>query len=103
MRLLIPVLLAGIACAQEQRKESAKDIFNRQCAMCHAKDGSGDTGLGRTFKLRDLRSPEVQKQTDSELFNIIANGKGKMPAFLNNLGRENVEALVGYIRTLAGK
>jgi mono/diheme cytochrome c family protein len=71
--------------------------------MCHGKDGSGQTSLGKKFNLRDLRSPEVQKLSDAELFEIIGKGKEKMPAYLNNLGHDNIHALVAYLRQLGKK
>ena len=71
--------------------------------MCHGADGSGNTSMGKTFKLRDLRSEAVQKMTDAQLFDVIAKGKGKMPAYENNLGHDRIHAVVGYLRELAKK
>lgn len=76
-------------------------IFKRQCAMCHGPDGAGNTAMGRSFKLRDLKGPEVQKMTDAQLFDTIAKGKGKMPAYENNLGHDKIHAVVAYLRQLA--
>jgi hypothetical protein len=59
--------------------------------------------MGKVFKLRDLKSDEVQKMTDSELFDIIAKGKGKMPAYQNNLGHEKIHAVIVYLREMAKK
>ena len=78
-------------------------IFKAKCASCHAADGSGNTSIGKSMKLRDLRSPEVQKQTDKELFTLIADGKGKMPAYKSKLSEADVNALVAYMRGLAKK
>ena len=55
------------------------------------------------MKIRDLRSPEVQKQSDAQLSAIIRDGKGKMPAMGKGLTDEQVHVLVGYIRELSGK
>lgn len=41
--------------------------------------------------------------TDSELFDIIAKGKGKMPAYQNNLGHEKIHAVIVYLREMAKK
>ena len=59
-------------------------------------------GHGR-IKLRDLHSPEVQKQTDAELTQIITKGKGKMAPFESKLSKEQIEQVVGYIRDLGKK
>ncbi|CAF0704221.1 c-type cytochrome [Candidatus Methylacidithermus pantelleriae] len=56
--------------------KEARRHFADHCALCHANDGSGDTPVGRNLypKPLDLRSPEVQKETDGELYYIIHNG-----------------------------
>ena len=73
-------------------------IYKANCAMCHAADGSGQTPTGKAMKVRDLRSPEVQKRSDQELAAVIANGKQKMPAYKAKLGTADIDALVAYIR-----
>ena len=78
-------------------------LYAAKCASCHAKDGSGNTAPGKSLKVRDLRSAEVQKQSDDQLFNIIAKGKGKMPKYETSLGADKCKQLVTYIRHLGGK
>jgi cytochrome c6 len=78
-------------------------IFKAKCASCHAADGSGNTSIGKSMKLRDLRSPEVQKQTDKELFTVTADGKGKMPGYKSKLSEADINALVAHLRGLAKK
>lgn len=96
--LLIPILLTTIAASAD---DGAVLYKTKTCAMCHGADGSGNTPVGKSMKARDLRSAEVQKQSDAELTAIIADGKGKMPAFGKTLNAEQVRALVKHIRTLA--
>lgn len=55
------------------------------------------------MKVRDLGSDDVQKQTDAQLTEITANGKGKMPAFKGKLTDDQIKQLVGYIRSLKKK
>lgn len=75
-------------------------IYKAKCAMCHGPDGAGQTTMGKNMKLRDLRSAEVQKQTDAELVKWIADGKGKMPAYKGKLTPADIDAVVAFIRTL---
>jgi len=75
-------------------------LFKAKCAACHAGDGSGNTPAGKSLKVRDLRSGEVQGQSDAQLYNSIAKGKGKMPAFENSLGADKCKELVAFVRTL---
>jgi len=74
--------------------------FKAKCAMCHGADGKGDTSMGKTMKLRDLGSADVQGQSDADLTGIIANGKGKMPKYDGKLSKDQISDLVKYIRTL---
>lgn len=74
---------AGAAKGNAKEGES---IFNSKCAICHGKDASGNTPMGKNLKLRDLRSEDVQKQTDDQLFELIAKGKGKMQSYEKSLG-----------------
>jgi mono/diheme cytochrome c family protein len=76
------------------------DTFKARCAPCHGKTGKGDTKMGQHFRLRDLGSPDVQKQSEDELVAIIAKGKGKMPPYRAKLTREQIEDLVKFIRSL---
>jgi cytochrome c6 len=78
-------------------------LFKTKCAACHGADGSGDTAMGKTLKIRDLRSADVQKQTDAQLTEITTNGKGKMPAYKGKLTDEQLQQLVAVIRDLAKK
>jgi len=77
--------------------------FKAKCAACHGMDGSGNTGPGKSMKVRDLRSADVQKQSDDQLSKIIANGKGKMPGYSKSLGADACNELVAYVRKLGGK
>lgn len=75
-------------------------IYKAKCAACHGPDGSGQTAMGKSLKLRDLRSPDVQKQTDQELSKVTTDGKGKMPAYKGKLTDVEISALVTFIRSL---
>jgi cytochrome c6 len=80
--------------------EEALEVFKTKCAVCHAADGSGSTPMGQTLKVRDLRSAEVQKQTDAQLSGTISKGKGKMPSYGKSLSSDLIKQLVAHIRTL---
>jgi mono/diheme cytochrome c family protein len=59
--------------------------------------------VGKNMNLRDLRSADVQKQTDEQLFEITAKGKNKMPGYEKSLKESQIKDLVAYIRDLAKK
>jgi cytochrome c6 len=86
-----------------QAQADAAKTFKTNCVQCHAENGSGETSSGKALKAKDLRSDEVQKQSDAELSEIIAKGKGKMPAFGAKIKADDMKNLVAYIRELAKK
>ena len=77
--------------------------FKAKCAMCHGQDATGNTPMGKNLKIRDLTSPEVQKQTDAEINDVISKGKNKMPEYGTKLTKEQIADLQLYVRTLAKK
>jgi len=80
--------------------ESGADIYKTKCSACHGTNGAGDTMLGKNLKLRHLGSADVQKQSDDELATIIGKGRNRMPAFDHKLTKDQIAALVKYIRSL---
>ena len=97
--------VATIAPSLVQAQNAPADgaaLFKSKCAMCHGPDGAGKTPMGQRLNIRDLRSAEVQKQSDAELSQVIGQGKGKMPAF-KTLSADQINLLVAHIRELAKK
>jgi cytochrome c6 len=76
------------------------ETFKAKCAACHGADGTGSTPAGKAMKIRDLTSADVQAQTDDQLYDIIAKGKGKMPAYEKTLGADKCKEVIAYLRTL---
>ena len=76
-----------------------ESLYKTKCAVCHGPDGEGETAVGKANKMRDLGSPEVQKQSDDELSGIVTSGKGKMPAYGKSLKPEQIKELIAYIRS----
>jgi mono/diheme cytochrome c family protein len=84
--------------------QDSQQVYLDKCAVCHAKDGSGNTAKGKKVKAKDLRSAEIKKMTDVELLDAVAKGKGKdMDGFQKELGADMVKQLVVYCRTLGGQ
>lgn len=85
-------------------QQDAATIYRQKCALCHAQDGSGNTAKGRSVKAKDLRSPAVQAMSDAALADAIAKGKGtNMDGYADELSKDQIQALVAYIRQLAKK
>jgi cytochrome c6 len=109
MRQLFQCLIsAGTLCCMAllsaaQAQSDAAKIYKTNCVTCHSADGSGDNPTGKALHAKDLRSDEVQKQSDAELAQVITKGRGKMPAFGAKLKPDDVTRLAAYIRSLANK
>lgn len=91
------VILIGIPSLMA---EDAAAAFKAKCAACHGPDGAGQTAVGKTLKVRDFHSADVQKQSDADLAKIIEGGKAKMPSFKGKLSTDEIKGLVKYIRSL---
>ena len=78
--------------------QEAATLFKSRCAACHGADGTG-SAMGKKMGAHDFTSADVQKMSDAELTDIIANGKNKMPKY-GSLKPEDIKGLVDYIRTL---
>ncbi len=78
-------------------------VYKAKCLTCHAKDGSGNTPVGKSLQSADLRSAEVQKKSDAELTESVSEGKGNMPAFKTLLSEDEIHSVLAYVRTLASK
>jgi cytochrome c6 len=81
--------------------QSAAQLYTKQCASCHGKDGRSKTIKGKLKHARNLTDRDWQdKVSDERIFNSINNGKGKMPAYGKKLSQEQIESLATYVRAL---
>ena len=101
------LLLVGSATVAVAASASGNDpgasTFGAHCATCHAQDGSGNTAVGKSMKIPDLHSAEVQSQSDAQLAEVIGNGKNSMPPFKGTLSPEQIHDLVTHVRQLSQK
>lgn len=73
------------------RAKSGRAVFLKNCAHCHGADARGDEGPD----LHDL------DWTDKQIADRIRNGKkGQMTAFAGKLSPQEINELIGYLRTL---
>jgi len=97
-------MLCCLAVPSALRAQSDADkIYKINCVLCHSADGSGGSPTGKAMHAKDLRSDEVQKQSDAVLSEVITKGRGKMPAFGAKIKPDDVTKLVAYIRALRNK
>lgn len=96
---------AGAAVAGEDAEAmTAGELWKKNCASCHAADGSGDTKAGRKLKVRNLTDAEVKAAFDRERMigtvrDGVANEAGKqvMKPYAEKLDEADIAKLVDYI------
>ena len=80
---------------------SAAELYSKNCASCHGRDGRSKTFKAKLNHARNLQDAEWQERvSDERIFNSIMNGKGKMPAYGKKFSEQEIDALVGYVRGL---
>jgi mono/diheme cytochrome c family protein len=88
----------------EKSQARAKEMYTFDCALCHGDYGNGKTDLAKDMELTldDWSNPAtLANKADQDLFNVIRNGKGKMPAEAEGRAKdEEVWNLIIYIRGL---
>jgi mono/diheme cytochrome c family protein len=90
------VLAAGDAAA-------GKAVFATKCTPCHGADAAGDTPVAKAFNADlNLHDAKTQALKDSDLEDIIKNGRGKMPK-PPGVADADIPNLVAYIRSIADK
>ncbi len=107
MNIKIKLIAASIGLAfavGTVHADDAKTIYDKSCASCHAKDGTGSTPAGKKLGVKDYTDAKVQAaMKDEEMVKAIKEGvkdgdKTKMKAFADKLSEDDVKALVTYIR-----
>jgi mono/diheme cytochrome c family protein len=90
--------------AQPDALKVGRALFEENCVICHGKAGKGDgeAAAAMSPKPKSLVLPDVQAQSDGELFWKISEGREAMPSWKALSERERW-SLVHFIRALAGK
>lgn len=97
---------AATPSATVDEKRLAKDLYAKNCMICHKDTGKGGemTIEGKTIEPDDLTAAPMKAKSDDQLHKYISDGvpdKG-MPAFKTKLSPEQIKTVVGHIRVLPG-
>jgi mono/diheme cytochrome c family protein len=80
-------------------QRTADVLYSKHCASCHGSDGRSKTSKGKRNRARNLTEPGWQEAvSDERIFNSIANGRGKMPAFSKKMSEAEIDSLVLVVR-----
>jgi len=104
-KLLIATVIAATFTTWSLSAADTQEIWDKDCAKCHGKDGAGQTAMGKKFKLKDYTDASVQASfTDEEAMTAIKDGvkedgKTKMKPFGDTLSDEEIKGLVAHVRS----
>jgi cytochrome c6 len=98
----VTIALVALAASSPAKADDGEALFKSNCVVCHGADGTG-TPTGKSLKAPDLHSDAVQKLTDKQISDQIANGKNNMPPFKGTLSPDQIASLVTYVRTFKKK
>jgi mono/diheme cytochrome c family protein len=81
--------------------QDAKDLYLKQCAICHGADGAGKTAKGKKVNAHDVRETSKKYSVD-EMIKFVQDGKGQnMNAYGKDLSKDQIKGIVEYYRGLA--
>jgi len=94
------LLFSIVALLSFAQSPAGQQLFTSSCAGCHGLDGRG--GEHAPNIATDAR---IQRLGDADLARIVHNGvpKAGMPAFGSTFNKDQIDAVVGYLRVLQGK
>lgn len=101
--LLLAWLMFVLAYAPKlAAQQDTEDIYNHKCAVCHGKDGLGNTVKGKKVHVKDVHTN--MKDSEAEMIKIVTNGKGDdMDSYKKEYTPDQIKQLVEYYRSLGQK
>lgn len=91
--------------AWSARAAEPAELYAQKCASCHAKDGTGNTRMGKKLEIKDYTDAKVHAAfTDDQAIQTIKEGfkddKGKevMKGYKDAFSDDEVKGLVAYMR-----
>ena len=101
---MLSVLLGAfvwVATAAAADLELGKKVYEKKCAACHGADGRGNAKLEKALKTRIPPLADSAKKADAELLKLVAEGRKPMPSFANSLSKDELDAVVGFVKGFA--
>ena len=101
--------LIPLAAQSAPSAAAGKAVFDKTCKECHGALGEGNPVSDKFYKIQipRLNSAQVQKMSDSELKDVIANGRRKMkpplsgqPQMNHKVDANTIDSVILYVRSL---
>lgn len=104
-KMILFAAMFGMTAALSAKAADAQATWDHHCAMCHGKDGKGDTKIGAKLGCKDFTDAKVQADLkDDAAFKAIKeglksdDGKKLMKPF-DQLSDSEIKDLVAYVRS----
>jgi mono/diheme cytochrome c family protein len=90
-----------VPAAVGQDAASGEKLYATKCRACHGAQGQGNPAIAKSqgVTFRDLKSPEVQKQSDAELKKLALGGHGKKKP-LKTVTPAQLDDIIAYLRKM---
>lgn len=104
MKLPLSLISIALLLASPAAFGDAAELYGKNCASCHGKDGTGNTKMGKKAGARDYTDAKVQASfSDAEGIKAIKDGvtkdgKEKMKAYGSKVSDAEAKELLAYIR-----
>jgi len=99
MKMKMSVLSIALLLATPAAFGDTAEVYAKNCASCHAKDGTGKTKMGEKSKVQDYTDAKVQASfTDAEALKVILEGKDKMKGYKDKVTEAEAKDLVKHVR-----
>lgn len=88
---------------EAQGAPSGRELFTKNCAQCHGKDGHGFTPMGKQLRIKDLTASKLgDAQIRTQIMDGTKDAKGtvRMAAFKDKISVGDVEQLVAFVKSL---
>ena len=96
----------GVSAGQAADLANGKKVYADKCARCHGVSGKGDGPKAETLEKKPADYTDKKKMselTDAQLKKVALDGKSPMPAYKGKMSDRDLEDVIAYIRTFAGK
>ena len=86
------------------RAAEPKELWDKNCAACHGKDGKGETKMGKQAGVKDYTDPKVSATLeDDKAFKSVKDGmkdgdKEMMKPFAEKLTDAEIKSLIAYLK-----
>ena len=77
-------------------------VYAKSCGSCHGKDGKGNPGMAKMFKVEpavlDMTAAATAGKSVADLAAVTRDGRGKMPAYKGKLSDGEISAVAAYLK-----